>query len=167
MATDQRQDIKLDITRIEYGMAGRAQEAVLEIRTGKGYSGGVRSDCSVFWHGNHSRCQMLGLGGPGGDYGKKLKQSELTIKATQKAIDKQHAEVFTPDVIAGLVEAAKAHYAKYVADGVDGFKNTYLKPEAQANVPDNAARAIDEIAADAGRPLSANEIDKLCERINR
>ncbi len=69
---------------------------------------------------------MITLGGSeGGDYEKRLKVSERTVKATQKAIDRQHAEVFTPEVVAQLSGYAKLHYARYVRAGVDGMKNTY------------------------------------------
>jgi hypothetical protein len=72
------------------------------------------------------RSQCIGLlGAGGGDFSRDLHRSATTVKATQKAIDKQHAEVFTPDVVAGLTDAAKAHYVKVITAGIDGFKNTY------------------------------------------
>ena len=123
VAHDQRQDIELGITRYEYGESARSRSAVLEIRTGKGYNGGVRSDCSVFWVGLNSRQLCAGHGWFW--WRLRLKQSKTTIKATQKAIDKQHAEVFMPEVVEALKAEAKAHYAPDLAAGVDGMGNTY------------------------------------------
>lgn len=133
MANKREQDIDLDITRFEYGDAGRPQRAVLTICTEKGYDGGLRSEATVYWVGNHCRSNMMTIGGSaGGDFRKNLKRTERTVKATQKNIDAQHAEVFTAEVVAALTEAAKAHYAGYVAAGVDGMKNTYPQPVAAA-----------------------------------
>lgn len=125
MAKAQRRDIDLGIKRYEYGEAARPRVAVLQIETSKHYNGGLISDAQVFWVGDHSRSQMLGIGGPGGDFGKRVKVSGRDVKATQKAIDTQHAEVFTAEVVAQLVEAAKAHYSAVISAGVDGFRNTY------------------------------------------
>lgn len=129
MAKSQSQDIDLGITRYEYGDVARKQVAVLQIQTRKYYNGGLISDATVYWVGNHSRQNCIALGGDGGDYGKRLKISARDVKATQKAIDRQHAEVFTPEAIAQLVEYAKLHYAAVVRAGVDGFRNTYASPE--------------------------------------
>lgn len=125
MANKQRQDIDLGILRYEYGDESRKQNAVITIETGKYYNGGLISDATVYWVGNNCRQNLITFGESGGDYGKRLKISDKTVKATQKAIDKQHAEVFTPETVAGLVEAAKLHYAAVVLAGVDGFKNVY------------------------------------------
>jgi hypothetical protein len=126
MATSQTKQIDLGITRYEFGEMDRPRRAVLEIQTGKHYNGGLASDASVYWVGNHSRQQLIGVGGfSGGDYSSRLKTSPRDVKATQKAIDRQHAEVFTDEVVAGLVAAARAHYAAVVHAGVDGFGNTY------------------------------------------
>lgn len=126
MATSQTKDIGLGIIRYEYGEADRPQCAVLEIETSKYYNGGLISTASVYWVGENCRQQMMSLGGDtDGDYSKRIKVSAKTVKATQKAIDAQHAEVFTPEAIAQLAEYAKLHYAAVVNAGVDGFKNTY------------------------------------------
>ncbi len=109
MANNQEQDIELGLNRLEYGDHGRSQRAVMTISTGKGYNGGLRSSVTVSWCGDGFRQHAFGMGGGGGDFSKALKTSER-VKATQKALDKQHAEVFTPEVIAQLTEAAKAHY---------------------------------------------------------
>ncbi len=127
MSQKQMQDIELGIVRLEYGDAARPQRAVLTIETRKHYNGGLISDAHVYWVGNSCRSNMMSIGGDDsvGDYSKRLSVSPRTVKATQRAIDKQHADVFTTFAIAGLVEAAKAHYARYVRAGVDGMKNTY------------------------------------------
>lgn len=133
MANAQKQDIDLGITRFEYGEEDRKQIAVLQIQTSKYYNGGLISDATVYWVGQHSRQNCMSLTGNGGDYGKRLKISGREIKATQKAIDRQHAEVFTPERIAQLTEYAKAHYASALRAGVDGFHNTYPAQEQQDN----------------------------------
>ncbi len=127
MSQKQMQDIELGIVRLEYGDAARPQRAVLTIETSKYYNGGLISDATVYWVGRNCRSNMITLGGTDseGDYGERLKVSERTVKATQKAIDRQHAEVFTPEVVAQLMGYAKLHYARYVSAGVDGMKNTY------------------------------------------
>ncbi len=126
MANAKQQDIDLAITRYEYGDLDRKQSAVLTIETSKHYIGGLRSSASVYWVGNRMRSHCFSLCGDSGDFGRnRLMISAPSVKATQKAIDKQHAEVFTPDAVAVLVEAAKAHYAAVVRAGVDGFRNTY------------------------------------------
>lgn len=129
MAVERRQDIDLGIVRYEYGDAARAQRAVLTIDTGKYYNGGLISSAVVYWVGTHSRQNCVGLGGDGGDYWKRLLVSAKGVRATQKNIDGQHQQAFTPEVIAGLVTAAKAHYAAAVKAGVDGFHNTYPNSE--------------------------------------
>lgn len=126
MAKEQQSDIDLGITRFEYGDTERPQRAVLTVSTSKYYNGGLISNATVYWVGDHSRQNMMCLGDPsGGDYTNRLKVSARTVKATQKAIDTQHAEVFTAEAIARLTQAAKDHYARFVRAGIDGFKNTY------------------------------------------
>lgn len=73
------------------------------------------------------------MGTHGGDYNHRIKISARDVKATQKAIDRQHAEVFTAVAIAQLTEYAKAHYASALRAGVDGFHNTYPAHEQQDN----------------------------------
>ncbi len=135
MANDQKQDIDLGITRLEYGDAARAKRAVLEIETGKG-SRGIASRADVFWVGGGGRQHCFALGGSGGDFSKRLKVSDA--RATQSNIDRQHAEVFTPEVLASLTAEARAHYAAVVAAGVDGFRNTY--PVAEASIAITTAK---------------------------
>lgn len=129
MATKKTEDIDLGITRLEYGDTARPQRAVLTIETSKYYNGGLISDASVYWIGKHSRQQTISMGTPGGgDYSKRLKISGQNVKATQRAIDNQHAEVFTTETKVRLSEAAKAHYTASVASGIDGYQNIYMKP---------------------------------------
>lgn len=126
MATSQRQDIDLGIVRYEYGESARARRAVLQIKTAKYYNGGLISDASVYWVGDHSRQNMISFGNDqDGDYSKRLLISARTVKATQKAVDTQHAQVFTAEVIADLTKAAKASYAARVKAGKDGMGNVY------------------------------------------
>lgn len=125
MATSQRQDIELGIMRYEYGDSDRKQVAVLQIQTTKHYNGGLISDASVYWVGKNSRSQLMSLGAGGGDYSKRVKVSGREVKATQKAIDKQHAEVFTAELLAQMTDEARLYYAAVVLAGHDGFHNTY------------------------------------------
>ncbi len=128
MANAQKQDIALGITRYEYGEPARKRVAVLQIETRKYYDKGLISDASVYWVGEHSRQRTVSLGGDErGDYDRRLKVSGRDMRATQRAIDKQHAEVFTPDIVAGLVAGAKLHYATAISAGVDGFHNVYTR----------------------------------------
>lgn len=129
--TSQKQDIDLGITRFEYGEESRHQRAVLEIETHKYYNGGLISAATVYWVGQHSRQNMISLGNDASsndassDYGKRLKISERTVRATQRNINKQHLEVFTPQVIEDLTRAAKERYASRVAAGKDAYGNVY------------------------------------------
>lgn len=126
MAHSQKADIELGIVRYEYGDKNRKQMAVLQIETDKYHNGGLLSDASVYWVGASMRSRCMSLGGSGfSDYDKRLKLSPG--RATQNAIDKQHMEVFTKEVLASLVEYAKLHYARFVRDGKDDFGNTYEK----------------------------------------
>lgn len=127
MANAQRQDIDLGITRLEYGNQTRPQQATLQIETSKYYNGGLLSDASVYWVSENCRQQLMSLGDGSGDYSRRLLINK-SAKATQKNIDAQHAQVFTPEVVAQLTEYAKLHYARFVREGKDGFQNTYLNP---------------------------------------
>jgi hypothetical protein len=107
MAEKRTIKVDLGLNRPDHGTT---RTAILELETSKGYSGGVESDATVFWYGNGGRQHAFALGGGGGDFTAKL-HYDRTAKATQKAIDRQHDQVFTPQKIAELTEAAKAHYA--------------------------------------------------------
>jgi hypothetical protein len=124
MAVARKRDIPLGIKRLE-SFGGETREAVLQIETSKGYTKGVESDATVFWVGGGCRSRMIGLGnGPGSDYSLRV-QVDRNIRATQQAIDRQHAGVFTPERVSEIVEAAKLHYADVIRTGVDGFGNTF------------------------------------------
>ena len=129
MADEKRDAIELGITRLEYGDPTRPQRAVLELSTGKHYDGGLSSRASVYWHGDYSRSQLIGIGSSEGDYSRRPARTDKAVRATQKAIDRQHAEAFTPEVVATITAEAKAHYAAVVEAGEDGMKNTYPSPE--------------------------------------
>lgn len=98
MATAKKQSIELGISKKD-GSVGR-----LKLRTDKGYHGGIRSNASVMWaKGGFESCVLLG-------------EFDVTLKteagvATQKRIDAQFAAAFTPEVVADLIENAKAFYA--------------------------------------------------------
>jgi hypothetical protein len=110
MADDRKQDIELGLTRPSTTYEDE-RRAVLTIDTGKSYNGGIRSTATVFWCNGRSRSHAFGIGNTAsGDWSKQLKQTERTVKATQKAIDRQHAEVFTAEVIADLAAKAKTYY---------------------------------------------------------
>lgn len=134
MAQERTRDIDLGITRLEYGDENRPQRAVLTLTTRKYYNGGLISDATVYWVGHHSKQNMMSLGGDGGDYGKRLRLSERTVKATQRNIDAEHAAAFPQDVIESMTQAAKDHYARFVRAGIDGYKNVYLAPTSVVSV---------------------------------
>ena len=98
MANAVRQRIELDITK-------HGRRAILTIKTDKGYRGGVRSGATVAWSDGQFESHLLY-----GDFDTCQKTTQG--RATQKAIDTQHAAVFTPDVVAALVVEAKAFYAQ-------------------------------------------------------
>lgn len=110
MAHDQKQEIDLGITRLEYDDPARPQRATLTLTTSKHSSGGLSSEATVFWIGFHSRQHAYGLAG-GGDFIKRLLINKAA-RATQSNIDRQHSQVFTPSVIEELTNAAKQYYAK-------------------------------------------------------
>lgn len=124
MAKDQKQDIDLGIVRLEYGDAARPQRGVLTIETSKHYNGGLSSTAQVCWVGANFRSHVFVIGTGAGDFSKTV-LIDRTKKATQKAIDTQHATAFTAEEIARLTQLAKDHYAAVVSAGVDGYKNTY------------------------------------------
>jgi hypothetical protein len=103
-----KQEIELGLNRLEYDDPGRPFRAVLVLETDKHYNGGVESNATVFWVGSHSRQHAFGLAG-GGDFRKSI-QRDKTLRATQKAIERQHATAFTPEAIEELTRAAIAHY---------------------------------------------------------
>lgn len=110
MAQDKTLHIELGRTRPDYG--NRTKTAQLTLETRKHYNGGLVSSARVDWVGLNSVSHAFSIGGPdnSGDFSKDLSRSERTVKATQKAIDTQHARVFTPEVINEMVTQAKEYY---------------------------------------------------------
>lgn len=129
MANAQVQKIELGFTRLEYGDPARPQRAVLEVSTDKHFDGGLVCRASVYWYGEHSKSQLISLSGTSGDYSRRPIRTDRNVRATQKAIDNRHAEIFTPELVEAMTAEAKAHYAAVIESGTDGMHNTYMKPE--------------------------------------
>lgn len=108
MAVDRSEVIELGLTRADF--AGELRKAVLILKTAKDSRGGLRSDATVFWEGFHSRQHEFGLGA-GGDYSKTLLEIP-NVRATQKAIDAQHAQVFTENFRADLKTQSRQWYTE-------------------------------------------------------
>ncbi|RZU28956.1 hypothetical protein [Edaphobacter modestus] len=106
MAEDREQHIELGMTRP--GTGGQQETALLELKTGKPYGRGIASDARVVWGYPGGFSHAFGVGTKGDFSTTLLKRPGI---ATQKAIDKQHAEVFTPAKIEELKTLAVAHYA--------------------------------------------------------
>jgi hypothetical protein len=110
MAQEKKQVIDLGLTR--QASNREMEKAIMELRTDKGFRGGLRSSATVFWtNGTWKSCELFG------DFSKTVMQNP-NVRATQKAIDTQHAQVFTPAAIAALTAEALAHYAAEVVDAV-------------------------------------------------
>lgn len=107
MATERKHEINLGLSRTE---SGRRQVAHLVLVTRRHYNGGIISDAKVFWVEDRCRSHALSLGDDIGDFSEQLKVAD-SVRATQKSIDTQHAEVFTSETIEQLTAAARAHYA--------------------------------------------------------
>jgi len=80
------------------------QKAFLKLETSKHYIGGILSSASVEFHGESSISFEVF-----GDF-RKLILRDQRARATQKAIDTQHAQVFTPAAIEELKAATLAFY---------------------------------------------------------
>lgn len=104
MAQDATQFIPLEyLNRTD--STGRPQVARLKLYTHKPFSGGLASSANVEFVGaGFVTFEMFG------DFSARLLHVQ-GARATQKAIDAQHAKVFTPEVVAKLQEKVKAHYA--------------------------------------------------------
>ena len=102
MANAKKQDIELGLTKQE---GGRPVRAVLTLKTDKG-SRGITSYASVSWHGGGFYTHMLF-----GDFSVNL-LNDQAARATQGAIDRQHAAVFADAKVAELTAAALKFYAK-------------------------------------------------------
>lgn len=107
MAQARITSINLGLERLE---SGRPTHAELVLETEKhSFRKGITSDATVFWVGDCFRVHAFGMGGPGGDFSRRILWDQ-TKTATQKAIDTQHAAVFTAAKIEELTAQAKAHY---------------------------------------------------------
>lgn len=80
--------------------------AVLKLVTSKAYNGGLASFASIEFHGDRFvTCELFG------DFSVRLLYNRAA-RATQKAIDAQHAQAFTPERIADLKAKLAAYYAE-------------------------------------------------------
>ena len=107
-----RTEVELGFTRLDYDNDPNSlRRAVLEFETLEDYyDGGIVSTATVFWDRDGGRSHHSCIGEPArGDYSSTAGHS--TLPATKPNIEKQHAQVFTPQAIAELTAAAKAHYA--------------------------------------------------------
>jgi hypothetical protein len=111
MAAERSEVIELGLTRTDD--TDEVRRAILVLETNKDLRGRLKSSATVFWQGFHSRQHAFGLGS-GGDYSKTVLQSPCA-RATQKAIDTQHAQVFTDQLRADLMTESRQWYA----DGKD------------------------------------------------
>jgi len=111
MAAEKSELIELGLTRND--STGEVRKAILILKTDKDLRGGLKSSAIVFWEGFHSRQHAFGLG-CGGDYSRTLRRSP-GVRATQKAIDTQHARIFTDELRANLTTESRQWYA----DGKD------------------------------------------------
>lgn len=106
MAHKQCTEIKIGLTKQEMG---ETRIAVLELTTDKSLNGSIKSSASVFWHSEGSREHDYALGSFGqGDFEKNLQTTRG--RATQKAIFRQHSEVFTSEGVTQLTSEARAFY---------------------------------------------------------
>lgn len=108
MATEAATNIELGLTRNEFGETRRA---VLVLRTDKhSFKKGMKSDAYVWWICGTGKQHAFGLASGTGDYEKELQFTQLA-RVTQKAIEAQHAEVFTSEIVESLINQAKNWYA--------------------------------------------------------
>lgn len=92
---------------------GEATKGRLTLETGKSYKGGIESSFKVCHVGKNFTSHAFGLGSGLGDFSGKILR--VVGIATQKKIDAQHAQVFTPEVIADITAKALAYYAAKAA----------------------------------------------------
>jgi hypothetical protein len=107
MAQDREHVIDLELEREDYSK--RVTRARLTLETSKSYNGGIRSIARVDWVGAGFVTHALGLGA-GGDFSANVLRN-TSARATQKAIDTQHARAFPPAVVDALTIQAKDYYA--------------------------------------------------------
>jgi hypothetical protein len=106
MVQDRKQQIVLGLSRKDFH--GREETARLDLETGKHSTRGIVSDARVVWVYDGGFTHVFGVGVKGDFSTTLLKRPGI---ATQKAIDRQHAEVFTPAKIEELKILAWAHYS--------------------------------------------------------
>lgn len=110
MATEKKQYIPLpELDQTDN--TGRETKGQLELKTSKGYNGGVECRASVSHRGNGFTSHVLGFGS-GGDFSARIEQNK-TARATQKTIDTMHAATFTPDAIDSIMQRVKDWYAAH------------------------------------------------------
>lgn len=101
---------ELDTTGKSY-FSSEPTKGKIELTTGKGYRGGIKSDFSVFHVGDQMKIHVFGTA-ERGDLSGTVKV--VSGVATQKRIDQQHAEVFTPAKIEEIRQQVIAHYANMI-----------------------------------------------------
>jgi hypothetical protein len=109
MAQDQKQFIPLEyLNRNDH--SGRLETARLRLETRKSHNGGLYSGANVeFCRDGMVTFELCG------DFSIKILHNRAA-RATQKAIDTQHAQVFTAEAIAGLQDQVKAYYEAKAAE---------------------------------------------------
>jgi hypothetical protein len=97
------------VTRdIDLGIVRNEQKAVLELATGKGAHGGIKSCATVYW------LQVWERGTVRGtvlyeDFNCVVR-TKTAARVTQKAIDTEFAAAFPPAMVEHLIATAKLHY---------------------------------------------------------
>lgn len=104
MAYQRTTTISLNVSGMD---AGTPVVAHLILTTDRASKGGIESLAIVEWRGGVCAVRAFGRG-DSGDFYRTVHQTDRMVRATQKRIDTQHAEVFTPEVVKELQEAAKA-----------------------------------------------------------
>lgn len=148
MANSIKQDIELGITNAE------GRRGLLEIQTGKGFRGGVRSSVTVFWSDGQFKSTALLQ-----DFNKNVLVTPGVC--TQKKVDTQHAAVFTAEGIAALVAEAKG---QYVGVMVCGNCEHHFKGKPGDACPRCECTDL-ETKADYGRLVSARAATTSFERV--
>lgn len=104
MAQEKRTHIHIpELDKTEDGVE---KKAVLALYTDKASGSGIYSAAGVEFHHPDGGYSFL----IGGDFRVTMKH-DRRARATQQAIDKQHAEVFTEEAVAVLLGAVREHYA--------------------------------------------------------
>jgi hypothetical protein len=109
--------IHIFIPELDGSDCGKPTKGRLELVTGKGHRGGIKSGYSFSQVGESFVVHKFNFGG-GGDFAGTV----LTVPGvcTQKKIDAQHAMVFTPEVQAELTAKTLAYYLAQVKEVSNG-----------------------------------------------